>query len=42
MRVGSKRKLLVPAALAPKGVDLPAGVPLIYIIEVTEVLPGYF
>ncbi|KAL1519080.1 hypothetical protein AB1Y20_003347 [Prymnesium parvum] len=42
MRVGSKRKLFVPAALAPKGVDLPPGVALQYEIEVTEVLPGYF
>jgi len=42
MRVGSKRKLLVPASLAPKGVNLPDGVPLTYVIEVTEVLPGYF
>lgn len=42
MRVGSKRKLFVPAELAPKGVQLPPGVPLIYEIEVTEVLPGYF
>jgi len=42
MRVGSKRKLLVPASLAPKGVQLPDGVPLVYVIEVTEVLPGYF
>jgi hypothetical protein len=42
MRVGGKRRLLVPAALAPKGVDLPPGVPLEYVIELTEVLPGYF
>ena len=42
MRAGSKRKLLVPAKLAPQGVQLPDGVPLEYIIEVTEVLPGYF
>lgn len=42
MRVGSKRKLYVPASLAPKGVELPPGVALEYEIEVTEVLPGYF
>ena len=42
MKVGSKRILTVPASLAPKGLELPAGVPLQYEIEVTEVLPGYF
>jgi len=42
MRVGGKRTLLVPSALAPKGLELPPGVPLTYEIEVTEVLPGYF
>ena len=42
MRVGSKRKLFVPKELAPKGLALPEGVPLVYEIEVTEVLPGYF
>jgi len=42
MRVGGKRKLLVPSALAPKGLELPPGVPLEYLIEVTEILPGYF
>jgi len=42
MKPGSKRKLLVPAALAPKGVDVPDGVKLEYEIELLEVLPGYF
>jgi len=42
MRPGSKRKLLVPKALAPQGVQLPDGVPLVYEIELLEVLPGYF
>jgi len=42
MRAGSKRTLLVPKALAPKGVDVPDGVPLTYEIELLEVLPGYF
>jgi len=42
MKTGSKRRLVVPSALAPKGLELPAGVPIVYEIEVTEVLPGYF
>jgi len=42
MRVGSKRKLLVPKSLAPKGLELPPGVTLVYEVEVTEILPGYF
>lgn len=42
MKVGSKRTLLVPAALAPQGLQLPPGVPIKYEIEVTEVLQGYF
>lgn len=42
MKVGGVRELSVPAALAPKGLELPSGVPLTYIVEVTEVLPGYF
>jgi len=42
MRPGGKRKLLVPKALAPKGVDLPDGVTLEYEIELLEVLPNYF
>lgn len=42
MKAGSKRRLIVPAALAPKGLELPPGVPIVYEIEVTEVLPGYF
>jgi len=42
MRPGSKRRLLVPKALAPQGVQLPDGVPLVYEIELLEVLPGYF
>lgn len=42
MKVGGKRVLEVPANLAPAGVDLPPGVPLIYEIELTEVLSSYF
>ena len=42
MRPGAKRKLLVPAELAPKGVKVPDGEKLVYEIEITEVLPGYF
>lgn len=44
MKAGGKRRLVVPADLAPEGVakTLPDGVPLIYDIELTEVLPGYF
>lgn len=44
MKVGGKRVLEVPANLAPPGVGdtLPAGVPLIYEIELTEVLSSYF
>jgi FKBP-type peptidyl-prolyl cis-trans isomerase len=42
MRPGGKRTLLVPKALAPKGVALPDGVPLEYQIELLEVLQGYF
>lgn len=42
MRPGSKRKLLVPPSLAPKGVQLPDGIPLVYELELVEVLPGYF
>jgi len=42
MKPGAKRKLLVPKALAPKGVDVPDGVKLEYDIELLEVLPGYF
>ena len=42
MKVGGKRRLDVPKALAPPGVDLPPGVPLTYEVEVTEVLSGYF
>lgn len=42
MRVGSKRLIRVPQSLAPPGVQLPAGVPLVYDVEVTEVLRGYF
>jgi len=41
MKVGGKRKLLVPQSLAPPGVQLPDGVPLTYEIELTEVLPNY-
>lgn len=42
MKVGGKRVLEVPANIAPAGVDLPPGVPLIYEIELTEVLSSYF
>ena len=42
MKVGGKRVLEVPANLAPAGVDLPPGVPLIYEVELTEVLQSYF
>lgn len=42
MKVGGKRILDVPSDLAPPGVELPAGVPLTYEIELTEVLSGYF
>jgi hypothetical protein len=42
MKVGGKRVLDVPSSLAPPGVVLPPGVPLIYEVELTEVLPGYF
>mmetsp|Transcript_16234 Transcript_16234/g.52844 ORF Transcript_16234/g.52844 Transcript_16234/m.52844 type:complete len:250 (+) Transcript_16234:86-835(+) len=42
MKVGGQRKLLVPKALAPPGVDLPADVPLVYDVTLTEVLSGYF
>lgn len=42
MKVGGKRRLEVPADLGPPGVDLPLGVSLIYEVELTEVLSGYF
>lgn len=42
MRVGGKRVIQVPANLAPPGVQLPPGVPLVYEVELTEVLSGYF
>jgi hypothetical protein len=42
MKVGGKRVLDVPSNLAPPGVELPPGVPLIYEVELTEVLSGYF
>jgi len=42
MKVGGKRRLLVPKNLAPPGVELPDGIALVYDIELTEVLPGYF
>ena len=42
MKTGGKRRLLVPKALAPPGVDVPDGVSLVYDVEVKEVLPGYF
>ena len=42
MKVGGKRVLEVPSSLGPPGVELPPGVPLIYEVELTEVLSGYF
>ena len=42
MKVGSKRRLTIPKDLAPPGLELPPGVPIVYEIEVTEVLPSYF
>lgn len=42
MKAGGKRVLNVPSSLAPPGVVLPPGVPLIYEVELTEVLSGYF
>ena len=42
MKVGSKRRLTIPKELAPPGLELPPGVPIVYEIEVTEVLPSYF
>jgi len=42
MKVGGKRRLDVPMELAPPGVDLPPGVSLIYEVELTEVLSGYY
>jgi len=42
MKVGGKRRLEVPKNLGPPGVDLPPGIPLIYEVELTEVLSSYF
>ena len=42
MRAGGKRRLVVPQALAPPGVEVPPGAALVYDVEVKEVLPGYF
>lgn len=42
MKVGGKRVLEVPKNLAPPGVNLPPGIPLVYEVELTEVLSGYF
>eukprot|EP00592_Proboscia_alata_P006899 CAMPEP_0194359796 /NCGR_PEP_ID=MMETSP0174-20130528/7086_1 /TAXON_ID=216777 /ORGANISM="Proboscia alata, Strain PI-D3" /LENGTH=241 /DNA_ID=CAMNT_0039130911 /DNA_START=98 /DNA_END=823 /DNA_ORIENTATION=- len=42
MKVGGKRRLEVPKDLAPPGLVLPEGVNLVYDIELTEVLAGYF
>jgi len=42
MKVGGVRELTVPQNLAPTGIELPPGVSLTYVVEVTEVLPGYF
>ena len=42
MKVGGKRVLEVPANLTPAGFDLPLGVPLIYEMELTEVLSSCF
>uniref|UniRef100_A0A7S2GEU8 peptidylprolyl isomerase n=1 Tax=Florenciella parvula TaxID=236787 RepID=A0A7S2GEU8_9STRA len=41
MKVGGKRKLIVNQELAPPGVKLPPGVPIIYTVELTEVLNSY-
>lgn len=42
MRVGGRRLLVVPPALAPPGVGLPADVTLTYDVTLTEVLNNYF
>jgi hypothetical protein len=42
MKVGGVREIKVPSSLAPKGIQLPDGVPITYLVEVTEILPGYF
>lgn len=42
MRVGGKRRLSIPQALAPEGVKLPPGVDLTYDVELTEILTNYF
>jgi len=42
MKVGGKRTIIVPKALAPPGVDLPDGFDLVYDVQLTEVLSGYF
>ena len=41
MKVGGKRRLVVNQELAPPGVKLPPGVPIIYTVELTEVLNSY-
>mmetsp|Transcript_17333 Transcript_17333/g.44834 ORF Transcript_17333/g.44834 Transcript_17333/m.44834 type:complete len:257 (-) Transcript_17333:121-891(-) len=42
MKVGGKRRLSIPQALAPEGVKLPSGVDLTYEVELTEILTNYF
>jgi hypothetical protein len=42
MKTGGRRRLSIPQALAPAGVQLPPGVKLTYDIELTEVLVNYF
>ena len=42
MRTGGRRRLSIPQALAPAGVQLPPGVNLTYEVELTEVLTNYF
>ena len=39
---GLEAELTIPKDLAPPGLELPPGVPIVYEIEVTEVLPSYF
>lgn len=41
MRVGGRRKLTIPLALAPAGMRLPPGVPLLYDVTLNEVFENY-
>jgi hypothetical protein len=41
MKTGGRRRLSIPQALAPSGVQLPPGVKLTYEVELTEVLTNY-